>query len=101
MERNKKLFIYNDTRKDQVWQIYSEGVINKSITVGQTRHIYTLTLSGDVIIQFRVDNAVYLNAIYTYSTDSWSSHTDKPNVIQFSTSRSVVNVTSSYAPDSE
>ena len=101
MERNKKLFIYNDTRKDQVWQIYSKGVINKSITVGQARHIYTLTLSGDVIIRFRVDNDVYLNAIYTYSTDSWSSHTDKPNVIQFSTSQSVVNVTSSYDPDSE
>jgi len=101
MERNKKLFIYNDTRKDQVWQIYSKGVINKSITVGQTRQIYTLTLSGDALIQFRVDDAVYLNATYTYSTDSWSSHTDKPDVIQFSTSRSVVNVRSSNDPDSE
>ena len=52
MERNKKLFIYNDTRKDQVWQIYSKGVINKSITVGQTRQIYTLTLSGDALISY-------------------------------------------------
>ncbi|MCP3942097.1 MAG: hypothetical protein GY710_11525 [Desulfobacteraceae bacterium] len=55
MSRNKTLFIYNDTRRDQDWRIFSEGVIDQRTTVGQTRKSYTLTLSGDVTIQFGVD----------------------------------------------
>lgn len=98
MARNKTLFIYNDTSQDQQWTIYSEGVINKTITVGQTRKSFTLTLSGDVTIQFGVDDAVYLKATYDYNNDSWTSHTDTPNEIWFSSSQSAITVTSSYTP---
>ena len=94
--RNKTLFIYNDTKKNQEWTIYSEGVINEKFTLGQVRKSFTLSLSGDVIIQFGVDDAVYLKATYTYKTDTWTHHTDTPKVFNFTVSQNAVSVTSSY-----
>ncbi|MGD2092539.1 MAG: hypothetical protein PVH61_40610 [Candidatus Aminicenantes bacterium] len=99
MARNKTLFVYNDSPRDQSWRIYSEGVIDQTVEVGKMRKTYTLSLSGNVTIQFGVDETVYLQANYTYNTDSWTSHTDTPKEISFSTSDSAVTVTSSYTPD--
>ena len=96
MSRNKTLFLYNDTRKDQAWTVYSEGVINESYTVGQMRKSFTLTLSGDTTLRFGVNDTVYLKATYHYATDSWTHHTDTPNEIWFSESQNAANVTSSY-----
>jgi hypothetical protein len=94
--RTKSLFIYNDTRGNQEWTIYSEGVINEQFTIGQVRKTFTLNLSGDVTIQFGVDDTVYLRATYTYKTDTWTHHTDTPNYFNFSATQSAVSVTSSY-----
>ncbi|PPT88430.1 hypothetical protein XthCFBP4691_14525 [Xanthomonas theicola] len=98
MARNKTLFLYNDTRHDQEWTVYAEGVINESYTVGQQRKSFTLSLSGDTTIRFGVDGTVYLRASYIYATDRWTSHTDTPNDMAFSTVQSAVTVTSSYSP---
>jgi hypothetical protein len=99
MARNKTLFLYNDTKQDQEWTIFSDGVINQRVTVGQQRKSFTITLSGDVTIQFGVDDAVYLKAKYTYSSDSWTHHSDTPNEFKFAVVQSAVNVTSSYKPE--
>ena len=98
MARNKTLFLYNGTKPhhDQEWHVYSEHVVNETFTVGASRKSFTINLSGNVTIQFGVDNAVYLKATYTYSSDSWTHHTDTPNAIEFSASGSGVNVTSSH-----
>ena len=53
MARNKTLFLYNDTKHDQEWTIYSEGVVNQRVTVGQQRKSFTVSLSDDVTIQIR------------------------------------------------
>lgn len=98
MARNKTLFLYNDSRQDQEWTVYAEGVINESYTVGQQRKSFTLSVSGDTTISFGVDDAVYLRASYTYATDSWTSHTDTPNDMAFSAVQSAITVTSSYSP---
>ncbi|MGN7917884.1 MULTISPECIES: hypothetical protein [Lysobacter] len=98
MSRNKTLFIYNDTRADQEWTIYSEGVINQSYTLGQDRKSFTVTLSANAVIKFGVDDAVYLDAIYDYRSDSWTSRTATPNEMQFSAAQSAVSVTCSYVP---
>ncbi len=98
MARNVTLFVYNDTKQDQDWTIYAEGVINESFKIGQVRKTFTLTLSGDTTIQFGVDDAVYLKATYSYRSDSWNSHTVTPNDIQFSEGRNAITVTSSYKP---
>jgi hypothetical protein len=99
MARNKTLFLYNDTKNDQEWSIYSAGIINQRVTVGQQRKSFTISLSGDVTIQFGVDDAVYLKATYTYSSDSWTHHSDTPNEFSFSVAQSAVNVTCSYKPE--
>ncbi|WP_437801081.1 hypothetical protein [Sorangium sp. So ce693] len=100
MARNKTLFIYNTSKqKEQEWSIYSENVINKSVTVGSIRKTYTISLSGDATIQFGVNDTVYLRAEYNYSTDSWKSHTDTPKEINFTVSGSAVTVSSSYSPE--
>lgn len=97
MARNKTLFIYNTSRQpEQDWTIYSDGVINQSVKIGAVRKSYTISLSGDVTIQFGVDNTVYLEATYTYSTDLWTNKTNTPNDISFSVSQSAVTVSSSY-----
>ncbi|WP_408950175.1 hypothetical protein [Lysobacter sp. Hz 25] len=98
MSRNKTLFIYNGTRADQEWTIYSEDVINQSYTLGQDRKSFTVTLSNNAVIKFGVDDAVYLDAIYDYRSDSWTSRTATPNEMQFSAAQSAVNVTCSYVP---
>jgi hypothetical protein len=97
--RKKTLFIYNDTKKDQEWTIYSEGVINEKVTLGQVRKSFTLSLSGDVTIQFGVEDTVYLKATYTYSDDTWTHHTDTPKEFNFTVAQSAVSVTSSYEKD--
>ena len=53
MARNKTLYLYNDTKVDQDWHVYSEGVINQRTKVGQTRKTYTISLSGPVTIHWR------------------------------------------------
>ncbi|MBX3118799.1 MAG: hypothetical protein KF784_07010 [Fimbriimonadaceae bacterium] len=60
------------------------------------RKSFTISLKGDVTIQFGVDDAVYLKATYTYSTDSWTSHTDTPNEFSFIVAQSSVSVTCNY-----
>lgn len=97
MARNKTLFLYNDTRQDQEWTVYAAGVINANYTVGQQRLSFTLALSGDVTLQFGVDQTVYLTATYHYASDSWTHHTHTPNEIRFSTSLDAVTVTSSFS----
>ncbi len=101
MPRNKTLFLYNGSRQNQDWQIYSEGVINQNVTIGQVRKSYTISLSGDVTIQFGVDDSVYLTSTYTYETDTWTYHTDTPPQWNFSTSQSAVNVTCNFVPEAE
>jgi hypothetical protein len=100
MSRNKTLFLYNDTQQDQQWTVYSEGVINQNITIGQQRRTFTLTLSDDATLQVGVDDTVYLTATYTYATDSWTSHTDTPNEIQCTTVTNAINISSSFTPGS-
>ncbi len=95
--RNKTLFIYNGTKSDQEWNIYSEGVINETVTLGQVRKSYTLSLKGDATIQFGVADSVYLKATYTYSTDKWSYHTDTPNEWTFVEAGSSISVTCNYS----
>lgn len=99
MARNKTIFLYNDTQQNQEWTVYSEGVINKTYTVGQQRMSFTISVSGDVDIQFGVNNTVYLTANYRYATDDWRSQTNTPNEISFSETLNAVNVTSSYTPE--
>ena len=100
MSRNKTLFIYNTSRsEEQNWHIYSEGVINQRKTVGAARYSATITVSGDVTIQFGVDDSVYLRATYDYENDSWASHTDTPNEFSFEVRNSGVIVSSSFEPD--
>ena len=98
MARNYTLFLYNDTQIDQTWTVYAEGVINQTYTVGSVRKSFTLSLSGDTTIKFGVDDTVYLEASYTYATDSWTSHTDTPNEINALSAPNALNVTSSYTP---
>src|SRR5262245_20132621 len=98
MARNKTLFLYNQTKVDQEWSVYSQDVINQNFTIGQTRKSFTLSLSGAATIQFGVDDAVYLTATYTYATDSWTSNTNTPNEISFSVLGAGVNVRSSFTP---
>ena len=98
MPRNKTLLVYNASKQsEQDWTIYSEGVINQSVKIGSVRKSYTITLSGDVTMQFGVDDAVYLKATYTYSTDSWTSETATPNEMSFSAAQTGVSVSSSYS----
>lgn len=101
MARNKTMFLYNDSKpfREQEWAVYSQDIINQTYKVGAVRKSFMLTLSGNVVIQFGVDNVVYLRATYTYATDSWTSHTDTPNEISFSALQSAVTVTSSYVPE--
>ena len=99
MARNKTLFLYNGTDTEQEWTVYSEGVVNETLKVGSVRKSFTLSLSGDVEIQFGVDDAVYLKASYTYSSDSWTSSTATPNEISFSVSGSSVTLNSNYEPE--
>jgi hypothetical protein len=98
LARRKTLFLYNLTRTNQEWTVYAEGVINDRYTVGQMRKSFTLSFSGDTTIQFGVDDAVYLKAAYTYSSDSWTSHTDTPDDITFADMGSGVSVSSSFTP---
>ncbi|WP_369976109.1 hypothetical protein [Xanthomonas bundabergensis] len=98
MARNKTLFLYNDSRQDQEWTVYAEGVINERYTVGQLRKSFTLSVSGDTTISFGVDDTVYLRATYTYATDSWTSQTDTPKEMAFTAAQSAITVTSSYSP---
>jgi len=99
--RNKTLFLYNDTRADQEWTVYSEGVINQAYTVGQVRKSFTITLSANAVIKFGVDDTVYLDAIYDYQNDSWTSRTATPNDMQFSATQSAISVTCRYVPQSD
>jgi hypothetical protein len=99
MARKYTLFIYNTSDADQQWTIYSADVINQNVTVGKVRKSYTLMVSGDVTIQFGVDDTIYLTATYTYATDSWTSHTVTPNEIAFATGPGAITVSSSYSPD--
>lgn len=99
MARKYTLFVYNGSKKDQNWTIYCEGVINQTFTIGSVRKTFTLMLSGDVVIQFGVDDAVYLKAAYAYSGDSWTSKTDTPNDISFSAGQSAITVSSDFTPD--
>lgn len=99
MARNKTIFLYNDSKKEQDWTIYSEGVINQSYKVSSVRRSFTISVSGDVEIHFGVDGTVYLKAKYTYASDSWTSHTDTPNEISFLESQDAISVTSSYTPE--
>jgi len=94
--RNKTLFLYNGTRANQDWNVYSAGIINQSYIVGQTRKSFTISLSGNATIQFGVDSTVYLTATYTYATDSWTSHSDTPNEFSFIVSQSAVSVTCNF-----
>lgn len=99
MARKYTLFVYNTSSKDQSWAIFSDGVINQTFTIGSVRKTFTLMLSGDAAIQFGVDDTVYLKAAYTYSSDSWTSKTDTPNDISFSTGQSAITVSSDFTPD--
>ncbi|OEK08652.1 hypothetical protein A8C32_04170 [Flavivirga aquatica] len=98
MARNNTLFIYNTTHptQNQEWTIYSEGVINETFTVGGVRKTFTLSLSGNVTIQFGVDDAVYLRASYNYSEDVWETHTDTPNDISAVTGPNALSVSSNF-----
>lgn len=99
MARKYSLFVYNGTKSDQEWTIFSDGVINQSFKLGQVRKSYTLMLSGDVTIQFGVDDAVYLKATYNYAGDRWTSSTATPNVISFFSAPAAISVSSTYSPD--
>lgn len=97
--RNKTLFLYNGTLKDQEWSVFVAGQGTKSYTVGQLRKSFTLSFKGDATIQFGVDDTVYLSATYTYSTDSWTHNTVTPNEFSFIVTGSAISVTCSYDPD--
>ena len=98
MARNQTLFLYNGTHptQDQEWTIYSEEVINKTVTVGAIRKSFTMSLSGDTEIQFGVDDTVYLKANYDYANDTWKTHTNTPNDISASSGQNSLQVTSDY-----
>jgi hypothetical protein len=99
MARKYTLFVYNTSGKQQDWTIFSEDVINEEFKIGDVRKTFTLMLSGDVMIQFGVDYTVYLKAAYSYKTDSWTSKTDTPKDISFTTGPSAITVSSDFKPD--
>lgn len=97
MPRNKTLFIYNTTKNTaQEWTIYAEGAINQTIALGQVRKSFRLSLNADVVLQFGVEDTVYLKATYDYDADTWTSHTDTPKEFEFSAVDSAINASSSY-----
>lgn len=99
MARKYSLFVYNTSKQEQERTIYSDGVINQDFKIGSIRKTFTLMLSGDTSIQFGVDNSVYLKAVYNYDDDSWTSKTDTPNDISFSTAPSAITASSDFTPD--
>ncbi|KJS09035.1 MAG: hypothetical protein VR78_17015 [Hoeflea sp. BRH_c9] len=101
MARKYTLFVYNTSNQDQEWNIYCDGVINQTFTIGNVRKTFTLMLSGDAVIQFGVDDTVYLKAAYDYGKDSWASKTDTPNDISFATGPGAITVSSDFTPDQD
>lgn len=101
MSRKYTLFVYNTSDQQQEWNIYCDGVINESFKIGSTRKTFTLMLSGNVVIQFGVDDTVYLKAGYDYNKDAWSSKTDTPNDISFATGPGAITVSSDFKPDQD
>ncbi|GAB5463505.1 hypothetical protein [Hoeflea alexandrii] len=99
MARKYTLFVYNTSGKQQDWTIFSEDVINEEFKIGDVRKTFTLMLRGDVMIQFRRRLHGLSESNLFLQDRCWTSKTDTPMDISFTTGPSAITVSSDFKPD--